>query len=279
MRRRCLSGLGTAGATTDAQAHPVLRKIPICRVSRVLRATRVPRGIWLSEPCSVWPRSCASRTCCSVCSLPSTLFRRAGQAPARAPGAMSVAGLARSAGAFAIGLVLAMVPQLVVWFELFGSIGPPPLRVSFMQPLPTHLPSVLASSNYGLLTWHPVWIVGFGGLLLLARRRPTVLIPLVVAFGAQLWFLGAASNWSGGMAFGQRRVTQLALCSGARCRRGGSASAASPGRRRRGVVDLAEPVAPHAVRLRDDSTCRRRLLAGCRPQSRCRSASGGPLTC
>ena len=117
-----------------------------------------------------------------------------------------VAGLARSAGAFAIGLVLAMVPQLVVWFELFGSIGPPPLRVSFMQPLPTHLPSVLASSNHGLLPWHPVWIVGFGGLLLLARRRPTVLIPLVVAFGAQLWFLGAASNWSGGMAFGQRRL-------------------------------------------------------------------------
>lgn len=114
--------------------------------------------------------------------------------------------LARIGAGMAAGLALPLLPQLLVWYEMFGSIGPPPLRVSFMEPLPRHLPAVLLSAERGLLLWHPAWIVGLVGLGFLARRTPRLGWPLLLAVATQLWFLGSAANWAGGMAFGQRRM-------------------------------------------------------------------------
>jgi hypothetical protein len=70
----------------------------------------------------------------------------------------------------------------------------------------SHLFDVLSSSNHGLLTWHPVWILAISGLIGLARSRSSVALPLLAAFALQLAFLGSVSNWAGGMAFGQRRL-------------------------------------------------------------------------
>lgn len=113
---------------------------------------------------------------------------------------------ARIGGVMAAGFAVPLLPQLLVWYRLFGSIGPPPMRVAFMEAFPRHLPAVLLSSERGLLLWHPVWIAGLVGLALLARRRPRLGWPLLLAVATQLWFLGSAANWSGGMAFGQRRL-------------------------------------------------------------------------
>lgn len=102
--------------------------------------------------------------------------------------------------------LVTILPQFVVWKTLFGQFGPAGQRISFFTPLPVHLGEVLVSSNHGLLSWHPVWIVGIVGMVLFAREKPQIGWPLLTAFALQLLFLGSVSNWAGGMAFGQRRV-------------------------------------------------------------------------
>jgi len=106
----------------------------------------------------------------------------------------------------AAGFVLLLLPQLAVWKVLFGHFRPGEQRTSFFHPWPEHLGSLLFSSNHGLLSWHPVWIVGLAGLALLSIRKPALGAPLILAFLAQALFLGSVSNWAGGMAFGQRRM-------------------------------------------------------------------------
>jgi hypothetical protein len=104
------------------------------------------------------------------------------------------------------GVVVALLPQLLVWKALYGRFGPPTERLSFFLPWPRHLLDVLLSANHGLVSWHPVWIVGVIGMLLYVRRRPEVGLPLLVVFASSLLFLGSVTNWPGGMAFGQRRL-------------------------------------------------------------------------
>ena len=110
--------------------------------------------------------------------------------------------------ALAAGFVLSLAPQLVVWRVLFGRWGPPAERVSYLELWPSHFFQVLFSSNHGLLSWHPVWLLGVVGLVLYARRNPRLGWSLFAVFLAQLLFLSSVGNWSGGMAFGQRRLVE-----------------------------------------------------------------------
>src|SRR5204862_5210965 len=106
----------------------------------------------------------------------------------------------------AAGFVLLLLPQLAVWKVLFGRFGPGEQRTSFLHAWPEHLGSLLLSSNHGLLSWHPVWILGLAGLALLSLRKPALGAPLILAFLAQALFLSSVSNWAGGTAFGRRRM-------------------------------------------------------------------------
>jgi len=115
----------------------------------------------------------------------------------------------RAVGAGAvIGLcfVAVLVPQFLAWKVLFGHYRPGAQRMSFFEPWPVHLGDVLFSSDHGLFSWHPVWILGLAGLLVLAARRPRLAVPLLLGFASLALFLGSVSNWAGGMAFGQRRM-------------------------------------------------------------------------
>ena len=108
--------------------------------------------------------------------------------------------------AIAVGFVVALLPQFLAWHALFGHYRPGAQRTSFFQPWLPHLGDVLFASNHGLFSWHPVWLVGLAGLMLLAVRKPALGIPLLAGFAAQALFLGSVTNWAGGMAFGQRRM-------------------------------------------------------------------------
>lgn len=114
--------------------------------------------------------------------------------------------LLRRGMGFAGGFALGLVPQLLAWHALYGSILPPAARTRYLEGWPRHLLSVLASPDRGLLTWHPVWLVGVVGLVLLARRIGRPGWALLGVFVAQLLLFGSVANWSGGMAFGQRRL-------------------------------------------------------------------------
>lgn len=107
-------------------------------------------------------------------------------------------------GAFFVGLS----PQLLGWYAAYGSPFPPASRTGFLQSWPKYALSVLASPDRGLLTWHPVWLLGIVGLVLLARRRGLSGPAWALAglFTCQVLLFGSVANWSGGMAFGQRRL-------------------------------------------------------------------------
>ena len=100
----------------------------------------------------------------------------------------------------------ALVPQFLAWNELFGHFRPGEQRMSFFHPWPVHLADVLLSTNHGLVSWHPVWIAGVCGLVLISARKPSLGAPLLLGFAALTLFLSCVTNWAGGMAFGQRRM-------------------------------------------------------------------------
>jgi hypothetical protein len=111
-----------------------------------------------------------------------------------------------AAAAVGSGVAITFAPQLLVWKALFGRFGPATERLSFFLPWPRHLLDVLVSADHGLISWHPVWIFGTVGMVLYARHRPKVGLPLLVVFALNLLFLGSVTNWAAGMAFGQRRL-------------------------------------------------------------------------
>ncbi len=72
----------------------------------------------------------------------------------------------------AAGLLIAFLPQLVVWWRLNGSLTPFGVisvkgRFSFAAP---YLPGVLFSPFHGLFVWTPILVPAFAGLVLLSVR-------------------------------------------------------------------------------------------------------------
>lgn len=108
----------------------------------------------------------------------------------------------------AAGFIVGLLPQFAGWYAAYGSVLPPESRTGYLQAWPENLLSVLVSPDRGLLTWHPVWLFGIVGIVLLARRqgRDGPAWMLGALFACQLVLFGSLENWSGGMAFGQRRL-------------------------------------------------------------------------
>ena len=84
-------------------------------------------------------------------------------------------GRAPAALAFALGGLLIVLPQLVVWNVLYGNpfSGPVPYfgqGAGNLSILPVHLWQVLVSERGGVLAWHPILALGVAGLIV-ARRR------------------------------------------------------------------------------------------------------------
>lgn len=115
-----------------------------------------------------------------------------------------------AAGLFAGGFLLALLPQMAVWKELYGSwfSGPVPYfgrEAGAMSWAPRHLAGVLASERGGVFAWHPILLLGVGGLI--AARGAlgrglwmTALAGLI----AQIYLVSCWSMWWGGASFGNR---------------------------------------------------------------------------
>jgi hypothetical protein len=113
--------------------------------------------------------------------------------------------LARGA-ALVAGVLLALVPQLLVYRTLTGAFAPSRLvtrKLSFSSP---HALEVLLDPAHGLFFWTPLLLLASVGLVAwAARRRDAWATLLCVALVLQVWINGSVESWHMAGAFGARR--------------------------------------------------------------------------
>jgi hypothetical protein len=117
--------------------------------------------------------------------------------------------------AFSGLFLLAVSPQIVVWKVLYGSwfSGPVPYlggEGGSFGVLPAHLWGVLFSERGGFLAWHPILMIGIGGLCMVAFGKGNAVVQRGLArwsllgIGLQVILIASWSMWWGGASFGNR---------------------------------------------------------------------------
>jgi hypothetical protein len=118
----------------------------------------------------------------------------------------------------AMGISVAMLPQIIAWWIVYGSPAGPLTSggslggVTYTVFHATRFIPVLLSSYHGLFSWAPVTLLSIIGLVL-ALRMPDRARPLVllVAFAAELTANATMDRYFwGGFSFGPRRFVDLA---------------------------------------------------------------------
>jgi len=113
--------------------------------------------------------------------------------------------LPRRAYMVVAGIIIAVVPQMVVWQFVFGS----PLVYSygeqtFIYKFEPKLLQVLFSSKHGLISWHPIVIFCLVGLLMAVRKYKVLSITFISCFLLQLYINSSWVSWWFGYSFGHR---------------------------------------------------------------------------
>lgn len=110
---------------------------------------------------------------------------------------------ARFSVATGLALIVALIPQFLLWRILYGDRWMPPYSgyFNFLDP---HVMRVLFSANHGLFTWTPVVAIGLLGFGRLRRRDRLLADGLLLVFLAQLYIVSCFSIWHGDAAFGAR---------------------------------------------------------------------------
>jgi hypothetical protein len=115
------------------------------------------------------------------------------------------AGIVSRLGACTAAAALAFVPQMLVWYVLYGRPLTIPQGAGFMRWSEPALVATLLSDNHGLLAWTPIVALSLVGLVPLARRHPLIGTAAVL-FVATSWYVNASvADWWAGEAFGARR--------------------------------------------------------------------------
>ena len=128
---------------------------------------------------------------------------------AAAAGRGTEGGLLRAAAGPALGAGVAMLvftPQLVVWKIIFGEFFTIPQGEGFMRWGESSWASTLFSPRNGVFTMAPLIGLGVVGLLLGVRRRPGLLVPLLLVLAGMMLINGAAYDWWG-WGYSARRFT------------------------------------------------------------------------
>ena len=109
-------------------------------------------------------------------------------------------------GGGALAALAVFSPQIVAWKIMFGSLWLVPQGADFMRWTESAWASTLFSPRNGLLTSAPLMIAALAGLVLEARRRKKLLLPLCGVGVALLLMNGAVYDWWG-WGFSARRFT------------------------------------------------------------------------
>ncbi|MEE8575494.1 MAG: hypothetical protein V3T30_08790, partial [Thermodesulfobacteriota bacterium] len=112
---------------------------------------------------------------------------------------------ARNVGAVLVGFIPIILMQMMVWKVLFGSFftysyGAEP----FMYAASPKILQTLFSSRHGLISWNPVILFSFIGLILYIKKKNRMAIYFLIAFLLQLYINSSWHMWWLGYAFGGR---------------------------------------------------------------------------
>ncbi|MEY4510386.1 MAG: hypothetical protein RLZZ450_2508 [Pseudomonadota bacterium] len=124
---------------------------------------------------------------------------------------------ALSGVAFALGLLLGFLPQMLAWKAIYGAYLTIPQGSGFMIWSGSRYGAVLFSNWNGWAAWHPLVSVGLLGLAMASIRAnlPPALRTLaraaLLVIGTQAFLNGAAGDWYAGFAFGGRRFTDCTV--------------------------------------------------------------------
>jgi hypothetical protein len=112
--------------------------------------------------------------------------------------------------AFAVTLVICMLPTFIVHRIIYGGIfetGYVPIRDWFWTS--PYLFSVLFSANHGLLSWTPVLILSAIGLFAFWRSVPRTGLAFLGAALAFYYFIASYPDWAGISSYGNRFFVSL----------------------------------------------------------------------
>ena len=101
--------------------------------------------------------------------------------------------------------LLIVLPQLLAWNALYGSLVASPQGEGFMRWGESAWFDTLMSSRNGLFPWAPLYALGFLGLLVGIRRHTRLCSALLLGLFLQAYANGAAWDWWAGGSFGGRR--------------------------------------------------------------------------
>lgn len=108
-------------------------------------------------------------------------------------------------GLATIGALLGFLPQMVVWWRLYGNVLALPQGAGFLRWLRPELYLLLFGSNRGLFVWQPLLLVGCVGLLMFIRRQPRLGAALILVALLETYLNSIVADWWGGGGFGPRR--------------------------------------------------------------------------
>lgn len=113
--------------------------------------------------------------------------------------------------ALAAGVLVGASPQMLAWKAIFGEwiLAHPPHGAGFVRLGHPFVLETLFSSRHGLLSWTPVFWLGFLGYVPLLRFRPRLALPFLVLVAAMTWVNMSAADYWAGASFSSRRFDSL----------------------------------------------------------------------
>ena len=110
-------------------------------------------------------------------------------------------------GVFILAFLVVIIPQIIVHETIFGfGKGPMNYGANFVKWDRPEVMSILFSTRNGLISWHPMILAGFAGLLLLFRTKPARAASTLLVLAVAVYVNSTIGDWWAGHAFGMRRM-------------------------------------------------------------------------
>jgi hypothetical protein len=113
--------------------------------------------------------------------------------------------LLRPVALMGLAALVMMLPQMLAWHAIFGTVFLMPQGEGFMKWTSPQIIAVLFSLRHGLISWTPAIGLGLVGLWFLIRRDPVVGWSVLAVFLITVYVNASVSDWWAGEAFGARR--------------------------------------------------------------------------